>query len=101
VTRDRHASVHSSRSPVPWPTVIVPSSTVHEAFGTVRHFLVMSLDLPYTPRRAVYGDCNEQQHRTRSTKLGAPSLWEVIIDPLDTPEGRSGAASEVRVLLRT
>ena len=54
--RDRHASVHSSRSPVPcdlraWyhlPRYMRPS---------VRHFLVMSLDLPYTPRRAVYGDC--------------------------------------------
>jgi hypothetical protein len=30
----------------------------------------------------------KQQHRTRSTKLGAPSLWEVSIDPVDTPEGR-------------
>ena len=30
----------------------------------------------------------KQQHRTRSTKLGAPSLWEVSIDPLDTLEGR-------------
>ena len=30
----------------------------------------------------------KQQHRTRSTKLGAPSLWEVSIDPMDTPEGR-------------
>ena len=31
----------------------------------------------------------KQQHRTRSTKLGAPSLWEVSIDPLDTPEGQA------------
>ena len=31
----------------------------------------------------------KQQHRPRSTKLGAPSLWEVSIDPLDTPEGRA------------
>ena len=30
----------------------------------------------------------KQEHRPRSTKLGAPSLWEVSIDPLDTPEGR-------------
>ena len=29
----------------------------------------------------------KQQHRPRSTKLGAPSLWEVSIDPVDTPEG--------------
>ena len=31
----------------------------------------------------------KQQHRPRSTKLGAPSLWEVSIDPLDTSEGRA------------
>ena len=31
----------------------------------------------------------KQQHRPRSTKLGAPSLWEVSIDPVDTPEGRA------------
>ena len=31
----------------------------------------------------------KQEHRPRSTKLGAPSLWEVSIDPLDTPEGRA------------
>ena len=30
----------------------------------------------------------KQQHRPRSTKLGAPSLWELSIDPVDTPEGR-------------
>ena len=30
----------------------------------------------------------KQQHRPRSTKLGAPSLWEVSIDPVDTSEGR-------------
>ena len=31
----------------------------------------------------------KQQHWTWSTKLGAPSLWEVSIDPLDTPEGQA------------
>ena len=30
----------------------------------------------------------KQEHRPRSTKLGAPSLWELSIDPVDTPEGR-------------
>ena len=42
----------------------------------------------------------KQQHRTRSTKLGAPSLWEVSIStPWTHPRaGRpSGAASGVRV----
>ena len=35
------------------------------------------------------GSAVAKSPRTRSTKLGAPSLWEVIIDPLDTSEGRA------------
>ena len=88
--RDRHASVHSSKSRLfhdlrSWyhhPRYMRPS---------VRHFLVASHVTSRIHVRLVglSTATAKQQHRPRSTKLGAPSLWEVSIDPMDTPEGRA------------
>ena len=54
---------------------------------SVRHFLVTSHDLPYTPRRAVYGDCKATasapvDETGRSKRVGGQYR------PLDTPEGQ-------------